>query len=203
MKVIGLTGGVGSGKSAVACMLEGLGALVMDADQFAKDLTQPGGPVLKKIIQHFGAGFLCPDKSLNRKALAQLVFNDPVSLQALNQIIHPEVRKLQQKTALQWQAQHPKKLQFYNVPLLFEAGLEKKLHPIVVVWAPTKHCLNRIRQSRGWSFKESRARMRVQIPIRQKMLQANFCISNHKSLKHTFRQVKTIYFELQRRHLQN
>ncbi len=190
--VIGLTGGIGSGKSSVAAMLRELGATVIDADLLAREAVAPGSPALQAIVARFGPEALTPSGELDRRALGRRVFADEEARRALNAIVHPEVAALaaqQMSDALASGAP----LVVYDVPLLYENGLEQSLPEVVVVWARPETQRSRIARRDQLSPEEIEARLAAQLPLADKAARADRVIDNDGDLEATRAQVRALY----------
>lgn len=177
LHVFGLTGGIGTGKSSVASLLRERGVPVVDADELAREAVLPGSPGLAQVVAAFGAEVLEPDGSLARKRLAALVFADPAARKRLNSITHPLVRQLSQQrfAALEQQGVT---LAAYDVPLLFEVGLDQLLKPSVVVSASEEQQLRRLMLRDGLTEAEARARIAAQLPLADKCARADIVLDN-------------------------
>ena len=177
MRLVGLTGGIASGKSTLAAALRALGAPVIDADVLAHAAVRPGTPALREIARQFGPGVLGPDGELDRKAMAALVFPDPAARARLEAIVHPAVRAaVASETARLAAAGHG--LAFYDVPLLYERGLEREVDCVVVVHAPRDLQAQRLLARDGMTLAEAEARLDAQLPIDEKALRADVVVSN-------------------------
>ena len=174
MKVLGLTGGVGMGKSAADSLLRQRGVPVVDTDLLARELVEPGQPALAEIARHFGPDILCPDGRLRRGRLAQLVFADPAARQQLELILHPRIRQLWQTQIETWRAEG-RPLAVVVIPLLFETGAEKELDATICVACSAPTQSQRL-LARGWSPEQIQNRIRAQWPIEQKMTLATYVI---------------------------
>ncbi|MDH5741654.1 MAG: dephospho-CoA kinase, partial [Nitrospira sp.] len=135
MILIGLTGGVATGKSTVAKMFEQCGAIVIDADKLAREVVQPNKPAWHEIVRRFGKSVLNSDKTINRQTLGQIIFQNRTKRRQLEQIIHPRVAREQARLTRQAARKDPKAVVIYDVPLLFEAGIDKRVDKTVVVTA--------------------------------------------------------------------
>lgn len=156
---VGLTGGIGSGKSAVSALLAAHGAVVIDYDQLAREAVQPGNPALEAIALRFGPGVMCADGSLNRPALAELVFSDPVARGDLESITHPAIGKL---AAAREEAEEADAIVVHDNPLLVEMGATAGCDVVVVVDVPEEVQLHRLMESRGMCESDARARIASQ-----------------------------------------
>ena len=190
MRIIGLTGGIGSGKSTVSAMLRELGATIVDADEGARAVVEPGQPALQEIRERFGAEVFAAGGHLDRERLADIVFSDERAREDLNAITHPRVRAWM---AERMQAAAPAVV--LDVPLLFESGLTAGLDDIVVVWAPVETQFARA-VARGGRGEDIRARIKAQMPLDQKREHASVVIDNSGSEEDTRAQVEAFWRRL-------
>jgi dephospho-CoA kinase len=193
--VFGLTGGIGSGKSSVAALLRDRGVPVVDADELAREVVMPQSPGLAEIVRVFGAQMLGPDGDLDRKRLGALVFSDAAARKRLNAITHPLVRALSQRRFAEL-AQQGVTLAAYDVPLLFEVGLNAVLRPIVVVTASEAAQLERIMARDGLTETEARSRIAAQLPLAEKQRRADYVLDNNGSPAELARQVDQVLEKL-------
>jgi dephospho-CoA kinase len=191
MRIIGLTGGIGSGKSTVSTILRELGATVVDADEGARVVVQPGQPALGEIRDRFGDAVFAADGGLDREKLADVVFNDERARADLNAITHPRVRAWMAEQ-MQAAAAAGAPAVVLDIPLLFESGLTAGLDEIVVVWAPVEEQFRRA-VARGLRGDDVRARIKAQMPIEEKRSQATVVINNAGSKEQTRRQVEELW----------
>ena len=176
MRVWGLTGNIGSGKSTVARLLAARGIPVVDADQIAREVVRPGTPAHREIAERF-PGVLAPDGSLDRKALAARVFHDAKEREALNHITHPRIaEEVSVRLGALAGAGHP--VAVYEAALIVENGLHRGLDGLIVVTAPEPAQFERLRERDGMSEEEARARIAAQLPAGDKTRQATFVIDN-------------------------
>ena len=194
MRIIGLTGGIGSGKSTVSAMLKELGAFVVDADEGARLAVAPGTPGLAELVEAFGDEVLGADGALDREKLADLAFADEDALMRLNAITHPRVREWMADQIQEAQARGAE-IVVLDVPLLYESGLEAGLEEVVVVWAPEDLQVERA-IARGVREDDVKARIKAQIPLDQKRDRAGKVIDNSGSLANTRRQVEELWLTL-------
>ena len=194
MKVIGLTGGIASGKSTVSAMLRELGATVIDADQIARAVVEPGQPALAEISRRF-PGVVGPDGRLDRAKLARRVFGDEAERQALNAIIHPriqaEVRKQTQALAAQGVEQV-----VYDAPLLIENGAQRGLDGVILVSVPREVQIERLIAGRGLSRAEAEARVASQLPLEEKAKFATWIIDSSGAIEQTREQVRKVWMSI-------
>lgn len=182
MKLIGLTGGIASGKSAVARMLRAADVPVIDADLLAKEAVAPGTTTLAAVVARFGGGVLAPDGSLDRKALGALVFSDAAARADLNAIVHPAVAALAAERLDALRAQGAP-LAVYEVPLLFESGLERVMGATLLVAAPEDLQVQRMATRDGLDEAAARARIAAQLPLEEKRTRATAVIDNDGTLE--------------------
>jgi dephospho-CoA kinase len=177
VRLVGLTGGIASGKSTFGAALRARGVPVLDADALARAAVAPGSPALGEIARTFGPGAVGPDGALDRKRMAALVFADPDARRRLEAITHPAVRRaMAEETARLAQAGHA--LAFYDTPLLFEVGLDTAVDCVVVVWAPPDVQRARLAIRDGLGPEEAAARLAAQLPVDEKARRADFVVEN-------------------------
>ena len=191
MRVLGLTGGIGSGKSMVARMFAQLGADVIDADQLAREVVEPGQPALEEIATAFGPDILLPDGRLNRSKLAGIIFADPDARARLNAITHPRIReRMAAKVAARRSGSG---VLLVDIPLLYESDRTTGWEAVIVVWVDSKTQLRRLIERDGLSEHEARQRIAAQMPLDEKRARAELVIDNSGSRENTRRQVMAIY----------
>lgn len=190
---MGLTGGIGSGKSAVAELLEGHGAVVIDADQLARAAVAPGSPGLAAVVAEFGEGVLTPEGELNRPALGEIVFSDPDARARLNAIVHPEVRRL---AAEQERLTRPDAVVVHVIPLLVETGQQATFDVVVVVDVDPEIQLARILRRDGLTPDQARARINAQADRATRVAAADFVIDNSGSEADLAARVKELWAHL-------
>ena len=172
MLLVGLTGGVATGKSTVAKMFKQCGAIVIDADELARDVVKPGKAAWREIANTFGKTVLTPDRTINRQALGTIVFGNRAKLRRLEQIIHPRVEREQARLTRQAARKDPNAVVIYDVPLLFEAGVDKRVDTIIVVTANRETQIARLKKRNGLSRAEAIRRIRSQMPLAKKVQRA-------------------------------
>src|SRR5712691_449969 len=193
---VGLTGGIGMGKSEVSRRLDAHGAVLIDADAIAREVVAPGTPGLDRVIETFGVELRKPDGSLDRERLSEIVFADSVKLGQLNAIVHPLVG--QRMTELENSAAADA-IVVHDVPLIAEHNLSGNYDLVVVVDAPTVLQLDRLARLRGMSKEQAEARMAAQASRESRLAIADFVIDNSSSLSELDRQVGDLWAELRRR----
>ncbi len=180
MKLFGLTGGVGMGKSAAAKILADRGIPLVDTDVLARQIVEPGQPALKEIQQTFGDGVIASNGQLRRDVLAQIVFSDPAARQKLEAITHPRIRKLWREQVEAWRsAKVP--VACVVIPLLFETSAEKEFDATLCVACSAATQQKRL-QERGWGAEQITRRIAAQAPIESKIAKANFVLWSEGSL---------------------
>jgi dephospho-CoA kinase len=189
MPVIGLTGGLASGKSLITDYLKTKGIHVIDADQLARKVVQKGQACLEEIVQIFGQKILHQDGSLNRKMLGHLVFDSPEKRKRLEAIVHPRVYQAAWKEIHIIQEQNPDVLIIFSVPLLFETGHDKEVDKVIVVYADASTQLDRLQKRNGFTQAEARKRMSAQMSMEEKKKAADFLIDNTGDVQEAFKQV--------------
>ena len=192
---VGLTGGIGSGKSAVSRLLAERGAVVLDADVIAREVVEPGTPALAEIVESFGPEVLRPDGSLDRPALGARVFADPALLSRLNAIVHPRVGE---RTAalLGEAAAAGAEVVVHDVPLLVENGLRDRYDVVVVVAADPSTQLDRLVRLRGMPAEEAEQRIAAQAPLADKLAVATHVVHNDGPIEELAPQVDRLWAAL-------
>jgi len=190
---IGLTGGIGSGKSTVAAMFADLGAVVIDADQISRDLVAPGSAALAELEQAFGSQILRPDGSLNRGRLAELAFSSPNATARLNGIMHPRIA---QESARRITAVQGAQIVLYDMPLLVETGQREVVDRVIVVDVPEQEQVRRAVDLRGMDRTDVERRMQAQASRQERLAVADFVIDNSQGLDQTRQQVQAIWHAL-------
>jgi len=177
VRIYGLTGNIGSGKSTVARLFTARGVPVVDADLIAREVVMPGRPALREIARKF-PGVVGPDGALDRKALAARVFNDASERAALNAIVHPRIAE-EMGARMSALAAAGRPFAIYEAALIIENGLHRGLDGLIVVTAPEEAQIERLRRREGMTEEEARARIAAQLPAAEKVRQATFVIENH------------------------
>lgn len=195
MKWIGLTGGIGSGKSTVAALLRERGLEVIDADAMARLAVSPGSETLRKIVQVFGPDILSADGTLNRRELGDQVFKDSKLLLALEQIVHPRVQELTQTKRAELVARGVS-MAFYDVPLLYEKKMEGQFDSVVVVSSGEEQQIERVMIRSAVSREEVVRRIAAQMRLSEKVKKAQFVIHNDRDMSHLRAQVDELLKKL-------
>ncbi|WP_116211168.1 dephospho-CoA kinase [Streptomyces olivoreticuli] len=196
MLTVGLTGGIGAGKSEVSRLLASYGAVVVDSDKIAREVVEPGTPGLAAVVAEFGPEVLTAEGALDRARLGAVVFADPERLAALNAIVHPLVRA---RSAELSAAAAPDAVVVHDVPLLAENGLAALYDLVVVIDAGTRTRLERLVRLRGMTPDEANARMAAQATREQRLAVADFVIDNDGPLEALAPQVEKVWARLRER----
>ena len=196
MKIIGLTGGIASGKSTVARTLRELGATVIDADEIAHSVIEPGKPAWEDIVKKFGSHILKPDQTIDREKLGAIVFNDPELLQELNQITHPRVAEQLKHIITTMRIEQSHAILFLEVPLLFETHLERICDEVWVVWVDEETQIQRLMKRDNLSREDAIKRIDAQMSLDEKARRADVVIDNRSSLEETIAKATKYYNEI-------
>jgi dephospho-CoA kinase len=188
MRLIGVTGGIATGKSSVDRMLEAHGAVVIDADELAREVVRPGEPALEQVAARFGREMIDPDGRLDRDRLGKLVFADPQARRDLEQITHPRITELTRDRIAEALA-GPAPLVAVDIPLLFENARESMFEGVLLVYAPREVQIRRLRERNGLDEPAALQRLAAQLPIEEKRDRATWVIDNSGALDATSRAV--------------
>jgi len=192
MIIVGLTGSVGTGKSTVTNFFRELGAYIIDWDELAREVIRPHLRAWKEIVEYFGKDFLNEDLTINRQNLAEIVFSDKKKVAKLNQIVHPEVFKEDERITNEIKSLDPDALIIKDIPLLFELTRPIFVDKVVVVSASEQTQLRRLAE-KGMSREDAQSRIKSQLPLEEKIKSADFIINNDGPLEETKKQVEEIY----------
>jgi dephospho-CoA kinase len=199
MLVVGLTGGIASGKSTVLRMLKEMGARVIDLDALAREVVEPGRPAWEDIVRHFGKGVVRADGTLDRAALGRIVFNDAKERRILEGFVHPRVWEENERLMKEIRGEDPHAIVVVDVPLLMELGLQERWEAVIVVYIPREMQLERLMRRDGCSREEAEARLGAQMPIEEKVPLAHFVIDNSGDPERTEEQVRGLMERLRQR----
>ncbi|MEL4504107.1 dephospho-CoA kinase [Luteococcus sp. H138] len=194
---VGLTGGIASGKSAVGAELQRLGALVIDADQLARDVVVPGSSGLAAVVERFGDDVLLPDGSLDRPALGQVIFDDGQARAELNAIIHPRVRAAAR--SIEDLVEDPYAIVVHMIPLLAETGQAKLFDAVIVVDADENLQRERLMARNGFTAEQAQARIDAQATRAERLSIADFVIRNDAGLEELAERTHAVWHELLKR----
>ena len=202
MLIVGLTGGVASGKTTVSNVLKEEGAYLIEADQIARELVQPRSPTWEELIRVFGNDILEKDGSIHRKKLAAKVFSDPGQRNLLNQILHPRIKEEIGRRIKEIRQKAPDAIVVFDAPLLIETGDHRKMDKVIVITSTEKQQIERLREREGASEEDARKILSSQIPLEEKLKVADFIIRNEGSLEEMRRRAKEVFQELKKIALQ-
>jgi dephospho-CoA kinase len=190
---IGLTGGIAAGKSVATARLAELGAVVIDHDLLAREAVAPGSVGLTQVVEAFGADVLTPDGSLDRPRLGALVFADAEARSRLNDIVHPEVRRLSAEREAMAAAADPAAVVVHDIPLLVETGQAGHFHLVVVVHTPAEQRVRRLVENRGLSEDAARSRLASQAGDDERLAAADFTLDGSGTEDDLRAQVDTLW----------
>lgn len=193
MFVVGLTGGIATGKSTVGKTLQELGAIIINSDNIAHQVVEPGQPAWQAIVDAFGEGILNEDKTINRPKLGHCVFSQPEMLHRLNEITHPPIMAVIRDRIHTIREENPHAIVVMEVPLLYETHMDKLCDQVWVVWVDQEIQITRLMARDSISRQEAERRIAAQMPLEEKVKRAQVVIDNSRSLQET-RQMVTRYF---------
>jgi len=196
MVIVALTGGIGSGKSTVARMFEDEGAYVIDFDYLARVVVKPDKPAWRDIVDYFGPEILSPDRTLNRSALAEIVFSDDESRKALEGFTHHRIFEESDALVKAIKRKDPCSVVIIDFPLLFELSLNEKFDKVILAYVPRAVQIKRIIERDGLAKEEVEKRLNVQISIEEKRSLSDYIINSEEGLNVTRNQVRKVIHEL-------
>ena len=194
MLLVGLTGGIGTGKSTVARMLEKRGAVVFDADVLARQAVAPGTPGFEEVVERFGPNVLAPGGGLDREALASIVFSDSAARRDLEGIVHPEVRRMFAEGCEEYRDSD--RVVVFSAPLLVETGMHTAFDLLIVVSAPVATQIERLMRGRGMAERDVQARIAAQLPLEAKAEVADVLVDNEGTLEDLEGEVERVWRDL-------
>ncbi len=203
MLIVGLTGGVASGKSVVSRILKEEGAYLIDADQIARELVQPRTSAWEELVKVFGKEILQKDGSIHRKQLAAKVFSDPTQRDLLNRTLHPRIKEEMGRRLKAIGQKDPEAIVVIDAPLLVETGNHREMDKVIVVISTEAQQIARLREREGVDQEEARRIMASQMATKEKVKVADFVIRNEGSLEETERRAREVFQELKRIALQD
>jgi len=195
MLVIGLTGGMASGKSVASKTLRELGLPIIDADLIARKMVKPNEAGYRDIVDHFGKGILNPDQTINRRKLAKIIFSEPEERERLNSLLHPRIVK-EIKRRINNFREKGERMVIVDAALLIEAGELSLVDKLIVVTVSPKIQVRRLAQRDHLTEKEARERITTQMPLSEKIKLADYAIDNSGSVKKTIKRTKEVYNQL-------
>lgn len=193
MKILGLTGGIASGKSTVSRILKDLGAIIIDADETAHSAIEPNKPAWRDIVSNFGQEILNPDMTINRERLGEIVFLDSEQLNLLNHITHPRIMESLKDDFQKIKASSPDAIVVLEVPLLYETFMERMCDEVWVVWVDRETQLKRLMARNSYSEEEAIRRIDSQIPLDEKARRADVVIDNRGTIEETISSATKYY----------
>lgn len=194
--IIGLTGGIASGKSTVSALLLDKGAQLVDADVIAREVMLPGHPVLAAVVRHFGEDILAADGTLDRAKLGNIVFQNPEARQRLNGLTHPAIRQEIKDRMYRLEEEDPDRLIVVDIPLLYESELDNLFEKVIVVYVPRDIQRARLVERNGLTTEQAESRLNSQMDLEVKRSRADYVIDNSSDLKHTEAQVAALWDRL-------
>jgi dephospho-CoA kinase len=202
MLIVGLTGGVASGKTTVSEVLREEGATLIDADQIARELVQPQTPAWQELVRVFGNEILDRDGSIHRQKLASLIFSNPRQRSLLNRILHPRIKEEISRRLKGIQQKDPEAIVVIDAPLLIETGGHQEMDKVIVVVSTETQQIERLRRRNQLSEEQARAMLSSQMSLEEKTTVADYVICNEGSPEETRQKAKNVFKELKRIALQ-
>lgn len=196
MKIIGLTGGIASGKSTVASFLKELGAYVIDADQVAREIVRPEGSAYQDIVREFGEGILNTNGEINRGKLGEIIFRNPSAREKLNEITHPRVYQEINKKIEERKKEDPTGIIVLEIPLLIETGMTETVDEVWLAALPEELQIKRLIERNGYTKEEAEDRIKSQMPLNEKRKFAHRIIDTAGALQDTRSQVNFYWQEI-------
>jgi dephospho-CoA kinase len=196
MLIVGLTGGIASGKSLVTRVLRDLGAHVIDADKIVHDLLAPGQDACREVVGHFGNDILLPDGAIDRRKLGDIIFNHPEERAWLNQCIHPRVFKAYQTQVHHLRERQPEAIVVMDAALLIETGYHKHMDKLIVVYARQQDQVKRLMERDRFTLEQAMARIASQMPLDEKRAYADHVIENTTTREDAERQTREVFEKL-------
>lgn len=193
---VGLTGGIGAGKSTVSNRLRSLGAKIIDADEISRDALSTHGPCYDAVVELFGTDVICEDDSLDRAAIARMIFSDEKKRLALNNIVHPYVLRTMHETCETILQKDPNAIVVFDIPLLIECGAYREMDCNIVVVADDLARIHRICKRNGTTPEEAASRIRSQIPQEEQCKYADHVLDNSGTIEELYRQIDALYSTL-------
>jgi dephospho-CoA kinase len=198
MLMVGLTGGIASGKSLVSKVFKDLGAHVIDADKIVHELLAPGQRAWEEVLAYFGNGIVSPDKTIDRRKLGEIVFSDPEKRAWLNRCLHPKVFEVFATQVRRLSARQPDAIVVFDAALLIETGYHKKMDKVVVVYTEEEHQLKRLTGRDRFTHAQAMARIRSQMPLAEKRGLADYVIDNTGAREDAERRAREVFNKLKR-----
>lgn len=194
--LVGVTGGMGAGKSTVSGMISDLGGQIIDADQICRSLVEPGKPAWKEIVECLGSEIVLTDETLDRKKIAQIIFNDAEKKKRLEEILHPKVFEEEQVEFAAISVKTPSSIVVLDAALLIESGNYRKVDKVVVVASSQEQAIKRIVARGRFAEDDARQRISTQMPLEEKKAVADYILENNSSLECLKLKVEELYEKL-------
>jgi dephospho-CoA kinase len=194
--LVGLTGGMGSGKTTVGKLFEALGSYILDADKICRSLVEPGKPAWQEIIGLLGNGILRDDQTLDRRKIADIIFNDPEKKKALETILHPRVMKEEQAIYKDILKSDPGALVIIDAALLIESENCRKVDRVIVIACDVETQLHRIMDNNTFSREDAQRRLQQQMPLEEKIKFADYVLHNNSGLSELKEKVEALFHQL-------
>jgi dephospho-CoA kinase len=202
MLIVGLTGGIASGKSTIADMFKMEGAYIIDIDKISRDVVKPGKPAWQDVVHVFGKEVLNEDQTLNRKKVGDIVFSDPEKRKKLEEIIHPKITAEKLMKINEIERKDKQAIVIVDIPLLIETGKQDTVDKVVLVYTSPQGQIERLVKRDGLSLEEAHKRLASQMPIENKKKYAHYIINNEKPLEEIQKKVKETFRELKKEEAQ-
>jgi dephospho-CoA kinase len=196
MLLVGLTGGIASGKSLVARVLRDLGAQLIDADRIVHELLQPHQQSWHSVVEHFGRGILLADDCIDRKKLGEIIFHDPEQRAWLNSCLHPKVFDVYLSQVRQMLTRPPETIVIFDAALLIETGYHRKMDRLIVVYSELEQQIERLTKRDNFTKEQALARIQSQMPLSEKRGHADYVIDNTGSRERTIEQAREVFLKL-------
>ncbi len=196
MILVGLTGGIASGKSTASKIFKDLGAYIIDADVLSREVVEPSKPAWSKIVKRFGKEILNKDNSINRKKLAEIVFNNKKKRELLNSIVHPIVFKRAKEIEKEIVKKDPDAVIIFDAALLIESGAYKKMDKNIVVYADEDVQIKRLLNRNRFAKDEAVKRIRAQMPLKKKVEFADYIIDGNRTILQVRKDIKRVFERL-------
>ena len=202
MLIVGLTGGIASGKSTIADMFKREGAYIIDIDMVSRDVVKPGRPAWQEVVHIFGKEVLNEDQTLNRKKVGDIVFSDAEKRKKLEKIIHPKITAEKLRQIGEIEAQNKRAIVIVDMPLLIETDKQGTVDKVVLVYASSRNQIERLMKRDGLSLEDAHKRLTSQLPIENKKKYAHYIINNEEPHEEVQKTVKEIFRELKKEEAQ-
>ncbi len=196
MKIIGLTGGIATGKSIVSSVFKELGAIILDADVIARLVVLSHQPAWEDIVEYFGPEVVNEDESLDRAKIGEIVYNNPDSLKELNRFTHPRIMQYYKDELRRIKLEQPDAIVVLEVPLLYETNMDKLCQQVVVVYVDRETQIKRLMKRDNMSYADAVRRVDAQMPMEEKVRRADFVIDNRGSIVETKEKSTRYYNEI-------